>query len=1129
MENYIKINGAHIRNFHEFTETHKLGQIALQRFHVLEKGNKSMPRCLRTHTFLAFLMTFLMAFVLAYPAGAAVGIYKWKATSDSGNNTASIQYFLNVDATSGTVEILPAGTSAPIKTITLSGDQLKKGVLHQINWDGSKDSGGSAPTGDYDVKIKVAAAPVTQPTTVWALPTGTYLGIAVDNNENNPDSFGRIYVGRTSDHNLVIYEPDGSVAKASDGSDLIIKTSFIGASSPWGGIAVGSQGRVYSGDRSKRRVGNFNPLDSNDQYLTDEGGSVGYLQGDNSALAISTTGGVSKDIAYYYATGSSSSGSNAFYRIPINEDKTFGTATPLMDPGPAAGKWAVGCTFGWKANGESSIYLAWGDNAGAGGSVEKWNSTAVDSTLTWEQEIFYSGTVGTWGRLNGITGYPFNNELAVFYGAAPQIGLLDSDGNQVTVNGNAVAYTIPSELGTSIAGGNFDVYGNVAVVSGTGAVTGKQTTGGMIALPDADQTNGSSATRLAGTVHHVLSHFAPVMQSGSFDKTEIPADGTTEVNFSGVVADSDPNDSITGTIDTFGQTVNLVVSPGSDSNHWNIQASHLKCPVGFKAGNFVAKVSLMDSFALTNAEIVSPAQSASILVQGATLTGKVMLDLDDTNRTDIHNAVTIHAQDINSSDKTYSALTAADGTFTLAVNAGTFKVYADASSGYKVGKILDNVVTELGKTVDNLNPGVTPLSVKEAKALPDGAPFAVKGVCDGARYNAGSSVNGFTDEFYIRDAQPVNGVQEGIRVDPDPSDTVNYPTEGQTVVIEGSVNFPMGAIRSITPILSLNILANPAKSDYGSPAACLITDFNGNLSPDPGWGNLYQVSGVTVKAINDASVYSPKNIIVTDDKSNEGVIDIQDNIGVDPTTLCKVGDIISVTGIKDRQKGVWTPSCLRIRKAADVVAGQVQSSSTSGGFIKPGVWNLISLPTDPQNGDPKTILAGIDVDSASLQYWDYSGATPGFQSYGTTFNWTGPMVRGNAYWFVEPKETNTKDLSYTGFLPSDSAFELAIPAHSNAPYWVSLGTPFPSDIDVANLRFKDIALRGDNWLTWSDAYSQADASKRVVDSSMQGWDSAQGQFVRVAPSTTLAKLQPWWGYWILVFDGNEVKIQFPKP
>lgn len=206
--------------------------------------------------------------------------------------------------------------------------------------------------------------------------------------------------------------------------------------------------------------------------------------------------------------------------------------------------------------------------------------------------------------------------------------------------------------------------------------------------------------------------------------------------------------------------------------------------------------------------------------------------------------------------------------------------------------------------------------------------------------------------------------------------------------------------------------------------------------------------------------------------------------------------------------------------------------ATPGGLLKGG-WNLVSLPADPVNTDVPTIFTGIDLPNSSFQYWNNNVDPCVFQSYGFAFGWTGPVVRGASYWFMQAPGTTDKIISYQGIEPTDD-FVMTIPAHANAPYWISTGTPFPNVISADAIQFKDIKKQGDTWLAWKDAYSIADITLRIVDSSMQGWDNAVGSFVRIAPSafaTTNDKTQfdPWWGYWLLINDSNEIQIKFPKP
>ena len=98
-----------------------------------------------------------------------------------------------------------------------------------------------------------------------------------------------------------------------------------------------------------------------------------------------------------------------------------------------------------------------------------------------------------------------------------------------------------------------------------------------------------------------------------------------------------------------------------------------------------------------------------------------------------------------------------------------------------------------------------------------------------------------------------------------------------------------------------------------------------------------------------------------------------------------------------------------------------------------------------------------------------------------------------------------------------------IPAHASAPLWIAIGLPFNSkDYPVSNVTFSS---DGGSWMSWTAANS---GSAPIVDSSLQGYDATAGTFARVSGLGT-DKIQPWWGYWMLVFDGKKLDIKFQAP
>jgi parallel beta-helix repeat protein len=198
------------------------------------------------------------------------------------------------------------------------------------------------------------------------------------------------------------------------------------------------------------------------------------------------------------------------------------------------------------------------------------------------------------------------------------------------------------------------------------------------------------------------------------------------------------------------------------------------------------------------------------------------------------------------------------------------------------------------------------------------------------------------------------------------------------------------------------------------------------------------------------------------------------------------------------------------------------SYATPDGFVHTG-WNLVSFPGIPVNADPTAVFQGLDLNQASLQYWKNTDGG-GWQSYGSSFNWTGPIELGIPYWFLISDSNLIKSLSFTGNALS-SDFKLSIPAHTSAPYWIMLGNPFNREISCDNLLFTNSTLSSD-----SKNWEQAVALK-WVESKAQGFNNATQQFFTAGPLTYVpdrTNLQPWYGYWLLIDRPEAITITIPK-
>lgn len=198
---------------------------------------------------------------------------------------------------------------------------------------------------------------------------------------------------------------------------------------------------------------------------------------------------------------------------------------------------------------------------------------------------------------------------------------------------------------------------------------------------------------------------------------------------------------------------------------------------------------------------------------------------------------------------------------------------------------------------------------------------------------------------------------------------------------------------------------------------------------------------------------------------------------------------------------------------------------TTGGFVKNNAWNLVSIPVDPVNPDPLSVFAGIDIANGSFQFWRNNVDGGGTQLYGAVHGWTGPLERGAAYWFINTGAGGDKDIHYQGRAAAGD-FELTIPPHGSAPFWIMFGTPFASPVPAESLTFRNTFVSPDA-KGWAEAYVL-----KMVESSAIGFDSAARGLFTVGPPSAFphrTSLDPWMGYWLLVTRPEQLVIRFPLP
>ena len=181
---------------------------------------------------------------------------------------ASIGYWLSGNATSVTIDIIDATTSAVVYTFpTITGANASKGFHeHVVTWNGQANSGGTVPLGSYKVKSSVVApgsgsvtnrmVPIWESVKADGTSNGWRIyGIALNNNPNSR-FYGRVYVGNYQNDDgktKAVWEldPDGNIDTA---RTLPIPAGGFGTSAPWG-LCVDADDHVYVSNRSNDGAG----------------------------------------------------------------------------------------------------------------------------------------------------------------------------------------------------------------------------------------------------------------------------------------------------------------------------------------------------------------------------------------------------------------------------------------------------------------------------------------------------------------------------------------------------------------------------------------------------------------------------------------------------------------------------------------------------------------------------------------------------------------------------------------------------------------------------------------------------------------------------------------------------------
>lgn len=852
-------------------------------------------------------------------AEAAIGIVRWHAVGS--DPTATIHYRLNLPANSGTIQIKNASTQAVVRTMTLGAGELTDGP-HQVSWDGTIDGGTSAPTGTYYATITVSRDPVPatpdygrafrirdhsiQPPTAHR-----YFGIDADtnpanNNQQDPSAstFGNIYLSNTVSKNIEVWLP-GNPAGA-DYAQCVIgdpdvlpgwPTGLVGGSSPWG-LAVSQAGRVFSSDRSQTRYASFN------------------WDGSDAKRSASSIMGNTRDIDVL--------GDDPAYVAALSSGPKFGAVELEPEYTPPASYSAFKVLATTVSSG------SWTDSSGAGMG---WGDETADIT---EAVWYIASHPNNWVRRWTTTGTGWDNigvvedtgfQLAVTGATDVAISPVNPDIAVVTKEqagqGNIEVWNIATQtkignfaIGTSPAGkAAFDAWGNALIVQGT-YIQGVWAY--LYELPDGGSTDSQDTI----TFVHTGGNTPPVVESCAFNPDTIPLDDTTTTTLTINLRDAQGAGTITSVVVDLGplgysaNTAAILVS--SSGNTATYEVTGIKAKATARAGLHELVISATDNGAKTGTG------TCELTTTGGTLSGVV---------THKSGGFPIAGANVSATDgtNTYTGKTAADGTYSLSVNPGTFTVTA-SKPHYGAGDASSATAVALGAVATPVNDATLgSITIAAVRNAPTGSQVAVEAVVVAAGYNPADEAQA-RPKFYIRDSSgnnsnglvtPTNNV--GIRVyAPEASPA---PQVGDRVVVEGVKTLGMFQEFRINGVTNYARVA--VNQPFADPDPAVADDINDNMNnlSDPRWGSLVRLSGVTVASVTPDADPLWHAMTVTDETSGTapGQVLIWKDSGVTAAQLPAVGEVIDITGVISRRESddlAGRPNVLEVRSPEDLKSAE---------------------------------------------------------------------------------------------------------------------------------------------------------------------------------------------------------------
>ncbi|MDI6782925.1 MAG: FlgD immunoglobulin-like domain containing protein [bacterium] len=636
--------------------------------------------------------------------------------------TATITFRLNTYGIV-TVYIKEAAGNTTVKTINAG---PKSAGVHNVIWNGVKDGGAKATTGQYYAVVYSVGTAIPAYTPFLASPISFTQGAGIAFNKNTADAtyFGRLYASDHSIKQIYMYYPGGTFIRSTTGYDGVWGT--WGSSAPYG-VAVDNLSVVWVNERANGRTILFDPEINYKYTLTGTG---------MTRIGISVTGDTTN---------------GAFYNI-------FGSGTDAGKRKVVAGAFDP----------LTSIY-------NAGGATDlKYVLPTPDNSMFYTAQAAVAPAVKQFAGADysySQTGWTTSVDSALSLDFTPDgqhlwVANYDTSANVKKVRISDGAVVDSFQAGTGIAGRiAVDPAGNIAVFDGGNEFGSPRLN---IYQPPDSGSNWQSQTNNFNFVAPL--NLAPSVDSTTANPGTIPADGATSSQLTVYVSDPDGFTDVTTVrvnLSQIGgsatQTMTRIGGSGIDATY----QTTVVAAVSSKAGNLLLPVYAYDSGGNVATENVN------LTVTSGAISGKVTI---------YGSTVAVPGATVTATGGSgpYTAISGSDGSYLMVAGIGTYTVSA-SRTGWNAGAAQSNVNVVFASTTQNVNVSVSPKSVADAKSLSLPATAAIGGVITAPRGTSVPPPWGLAGQYYLAD----EGSADGLRIND--TGTGRYPQLGEKVVVEGTI------------------------------------------------------------------------------------------------------------------------------------------------------------------------------------------------------------------------------------------------------------------------------------------------------------------------------------------------------